>query len=83
MMAKQPRPGRLLGYREKQVVVLVLEYYLEHCRAPTRREIQDALDMGSKGEVSRIIKRIEARGISTRVRANPPRAKPVVNPDAR
>lgn len=55
--------GRVLGYRESQVVTFILRYYLAHCKAPTRREIQEDLGISTKGEVTRIIKRIEARGI--------------------
>lgn len=55
--------SRVLGYRESQVVAFILRYYLAHCRAPTRREIQDGVGINSKGEVTRIVKRIEARGI--------------------
>lgn len=67
----QPRIDRqTLGYREVQVVAFMLRYYLEHCRAPTRREIQLGVGINSKGEVSRIVKRIESRGIAQRVRAN-------------
>lgn len=63
MMQSPRRSGRILGYRERQVIEFVLRYYLEHSQPPTRREIQDGVGLGSKGEVTRIIQRIERRGI--------------------
>lgn len=78
---KEPQ-NRIVGYREQQVVAFILRYYLEHCRAPTRREVMDGCCINSKGEISRIIRRIERRGGIAPARAKRaihPRRKPVIN----
>lgn len=65
-MARLPNE-RVLGPRCYQVLNLVHTWLAEKGRAPSYSEIRDALDIGSKSEVGKIVKRLEKRRLVTRV----------------
>ena len=67
MMAHRPLMfDRILGYRAHQVRGFIDAYADEHGSAPAYRQIMDAVGIGSKGEVSRIVCSLERRGLLSR-----------------
>jgi SOS-response transcriptional repressor LexA len=66
---KGTRPNghnHLLGYRETQVLGVIEENVRDEGRAPSYRMIRDELGIATAGEVCRIVKRLERRGILRR-----------------
>lgn len=63
--------NRCLGYRSFQVERFVRDFEAIHGRRPKQREIADACEISTTGEVSRIMARLERRGIVPRL--GPPR----------
>lgn len=61
--------GRVLGYRAVQVLEYVRIEIIEHGQAPSYGMIRDALCIDSKGDVCRIIKSLEKRGLLSRAGA--------------
>lgn len=62
----QPRT-RFPGYRAEQVLAFATRFYADAGRAPSYREIGNALGINSMGEVRRIVVSLERRGALRRV----------------
>lgn len=58
---------RVLGYRGFQVLAYVQETLASDGRAPSYGMIRDELGLTDKGEVGKIVKRLERRGVLSRV----------------
>ena len=61
--------GRALGYRAVQVLDCVRRYMAEEGRAPSYGMIASELGLRDRGDVSKIIDRLERRGLLRRTGA--------------
>lgn len=68
-MIAQRRAPRELGYRGHQVLAFVRTTIAAHGQAPSYRMICEELGIGDKAAVSRMIERLEKRGLLRRVGA--------------
>ena len=68
-MIAQRRAPRVLGYRGYQVLAFVRTTIATHGQAPSYRMICEELGIGDKAAVSRMIERLEKRGLLRRVGA--------------
>lgn len=61
--------GRVLGYRAVQVLEYVRSELAEHGEAPSYAMIRDTIGFIHKGDVHRVIKSLERRGLLSRAGA--------------
>jgi SOS-response transcriptional repressor LexA len=59
--------GRVLGYRQSQVLAYVRKVTTEDGRAPSYSMIAKEVGIGSRGKVCEIVERLERRGLLRRV----------------
>lgn len=57
---------RIIGYRGVQVLAYVQDTIASEGRAPSYRMIRDQLGICDKGDVGKIVKRLEQRGLLSR-----------------
>lgn len=66
-MRHQPAlTGRCLGYRSAQVLDYVRRTVADEGRAPSYSMIADELGIATKGEVCKLVQRLERRGLLAR-----------------
>lgn len=59
-------PGRVLGYQAIRVLWFFMEYVRREGKSPSYTQICDATGVGTKGEVSQIMRSLELRGLVRR-----------------